>query len=854
MALMAGVRTVRLRCEHLESPLTVHRAQPRLSWALEAVDPGVRGLRQTAWQIIVRSAGEVLWDSGRVESDDTIVPYGGPPLIACQQCTWKVRVWDGKGAASDWSDEAAWEMGLLAAADWKGRWIGAPDSACPAPLFRKRFELSQKPAAARAYICGLGYHELYINGRRVGDHVLDPAQTDYEARALYVAHDVGDLLVEGPNAVGVILGKGFFDQHRVWGGLSYGRPRFIFQLHCDEAVVLASDATWLTTPGPILEDNVYAGETYDARREVPRWSEAQCDERDLKAAVELASPTKSLQPQLFPPIRRVRTLAPVKITRIAPASHIFDMGQNFAGWVRLSLPAQKRGDAVRIRTAEALHADGTLNTASTGVFATGVEQIDTFISAGAGPETYESRFTYHGLRYAEITGLAHEPAPQTATGVVVHTDAARLGSFECSDPVLNRIYEAAIWTLVSNLHGIPTDCPAREKCGWLGDAHIIAELALLNFDLAGFFDKYVGDIQTSWRGDLPGHVAPGKRGSEPDGNLDWGVAVVLIPWYCWLYSGDESFLRDHYPSMKRYLDNARPHIIDGIASKGFGDWCPPGSVEPVRTPPALTTTAWLCHASRVMARVAKLLGHAADAADFAASGEQLAAAFNRAFFDVEGQTYGSQTADAMALELNLAPSGQRSAVAASLARDVMVTHGAHHTTGIFGSRYLFGALARNGHGAAVLAVLRQKTYPSLGDLFARGATTMWECWGEPEIDEKWGARSQNHPMQAALAAWFHKDLAGINPSVERGGFGHVILRPQIIDDAAGRLTWVRASHLSPRGPISSDWERTGPRRAVWRAEVPPNVTASVQLPDRPWRDIGSGKWEFAVELPEPAPM
>lgn len=851
---MAGVRPVRLRCEHLESPLAVHKAQPRLSWALEPADPAARGMRQTAWQIIVRSAGEVLWDSGRVESDEMSVSYGGGALYSRQRCTWKVRVWDGEGAASDWSDAAAWEMGLLAAADWKGRWIGAPDSACPAPLFRKRFELAQRPAVARAYICGLGYHELYINGRRVGDHVLDPAQTDYESRALYVAHDVSDLLVEGPNAIGVMLGKGFFDQHRVWGGLSYGQPRFIFQLHCDGEMVLASDMTWLTTPGPILEDNVYAGETYDARHEVPRWSEVECDEKSWSAAVELASPTKSLQPQLFPPIRRVRTLAPVKITRLSPASHIFDMGQNFAGWVRLSLPSQKRGDVVRVRTAEAVHADGTLDTASTGVFATGVEQIDTFISAGAGPETYEPRFTYHGFRYAEITGLAHEPVPETATGVVVHSDAARIGSFECSDPVLHRIYEAAIWTLVSNLHGIPTDCPAREKCGWLGDAHIIAELALLNFDLATFFDKFVRDIQTSWRGDLPGHVAPGKRGSEPDGNPDWGVAVVLIPWYCWLYGGDESFLRDHYPSMKRFLDNARPHLSDGIASKGFGDWCPPGSVKPVLTPVALTTTAWIGHAARVMALVARRLGRAEDAAVFASLAAELAAAFNRKFFDAAAKTYGSQTADAMALELRLAPPEHRSAVAASLARDVTLAHGAHHTTGIFGSRYLFDALSRNGHGAAALAVLRQTTYPSLGDLFARGATTMWECWGEPELDEKWGARSQNHPMQAALAAWFHQGLAGINPSAERAGFAHVVLRPQIIDDAEGKLTWVRASHLSPRGLITSAWERTGPRRATWRTQLPPNVTASVQLPGQGPREIGSGKWEFQVQLPERAAM
>jgi alpha-L-rhamnosidase len=739
-------------------------------------------------------------------------------------------------------------MPPLRMADWKAKWIASPDASCRSPLLRKSFHLKTRPAAARASICGLGYYELWINGRRVGDHVLDPGQTDYEARALYVDYDVADRLAPGPNAIGVMLGSGFYNQDRVWGGMSYGLPRLIFQLNGgsgdggsagdkgDEPIVI-SDDTWLTTAGPILENNVYAGETYDARREVERWSEPACDESKWAPAVEVPSPTKSLEPQLIPPIRCVRTIEPVKLTKLPTGATIVDLGENFAGWCRLRTSAPA-GTKIRLRSAEALARDGALDPASTGVFATRVEQVDTYVSKG-GQQTWEPRFTYHGFRYVEVTGEP-EVTNETLTGVAVHTDLERIGTFECSDPMLNRIYQTAIRTLLGNVHSIPTDCPAREKCGWLGDAQICAELTLLNFDAASFYDNYLRHIETSWRGELPGDVAPGKRCSDPNGHLDWGLAVVLLPWYVHLYTGDEAILRDHYASMTRFMDRAAKLAKDGIQSRGYGDWCPPGSVEPVLTPPALTTTAWFAHAAKLVSRTAHLLGHRDDAARFETQSRDYAAALNHAFFKPDAKTYGSQCADAMALQLDLCPPEHRAAVAANLNRDVIETHKVHHTTGIFGSRYLHAALADGGYLDSALALLRQTTYPSIGHLFSLGATTFWECWGEPEIDAKWGARSQNHPMQAAFVAWFHHGLGGIRPSPEEPGFRHVILRPHIPRNDA-TLTHVRATHRTPRGRIVSEWRVAG-GKVSWHVELPPDTTATAYAPEP--RAIGSGAHEF----------
>lgn len=834
---MASINPTSLRCEHIDNPLQVHRARPRLSWRLQS-PADAKDVKQTAYRVIAATSPELLaqgipdlWDSNKVISDATLIAYEGKPLASRDRIFWKVAAWLNDEPTETWSEVATFEMGLLVPADWKAKWIESPDASCRSPLFRKRITLDAIPKIARAYLCGLGYSELYINGKKVGDSVLDPAQTDYESRCLYVAHNVAAHLKQGENEIQILLGNGFYTQDRVWGGMSYGRPKFILQMHLDD-VTIVSDKTWLTTSSAIVENNVYAGETYEARKETPA-------DQFWKVVEEVASPTKSLESQLMPPIRAKRTIEPVSTKQLKDVQ-IIDLGENFAGWCKLTLQNAPQ-KPIRIRTAETIHPDGSLDTASTGVFATNVEQIDTYIPKGAASESWEPRFTYHGFRYVEVSNATPSLKLQ---GVAVHTDMEPIGTFESSDETLNRIHATAIRTLLSNSHSIPTDCPAREKCGWLGDAHIAAEFVLCTYDAQHFYDKFLADIESTYHGNTPGDCAPGKRCTTPNGHLDWGLATILIPWHVYLYRGDEAILRDHYATMNRFFTNAMKEAKDNIVSRGYGDWCPPGSVEPVDTPPALSITALFAQAAGCISQIATRLGHKDDATKFAAQKSDLQKAFNQKFFDAKKQTYGSQCADALALEFNLADPANVKAIAQSLNADVMETHKAHHTTGIFGTRYLHAALARNGHGTSALALLRQTTYPSIGHLFSLGATTFWECWGEAELDKKWGARSLNHVMQTAFVAWFYNGLAGINPDPQNPGFKHILFQPQFLADE--KLTQVKATHASPHGTITSQWQARGDA-IHYHCEIPPNTTATLTLPNQPPQNIGSGSYDFNVK-------
>jgi alpha-L-rhamnosidase len=825
------VNVAGLRVEYRANPLGVEAVRPRLGWIVASDD---RGAAQAGYRALVASSeaglskdvGD-LWDSGRVTSDQSVgVEYGGKALGSRTRCFWKVRVWDSKGEPSAWSAVGRWEMGLLAAEDWRAAWIAAD---VPGPLFRRSFTIARPFVAARAYVCGVGCHELYVNGRKVGDHVLDPAQTDYEQRAFYVVHDVTELLRQGGNAAGVMLGNGWFNQDQVWGGMSYGWPRVICQIEVtyadDRTDTFSTDGSWKCAAGPVVRDNLYAGETYDARREIAGWCEAGFDDSGWQGAKVVESPTRRLVHQSMPAIKWVRTLEPVRITQPKPGAYVVDLGQNFAGFGRLTV-REAAGTHVKMRYAEAVGPDGQVDTASTGVFATNCEQVDTFVCKGGGDETWEPRFTYHGFRYVEVTGVTRELSAGDVRGVVVHTAVERAGEFACSDDDVNRLHKMALWTQVSNLHGVPTDCPAREKCGWLGDAHVTAEMTMLNFDMATFWPKYVGDIVTTYRGDLPGDVAPGKRCSGPGGNTDWGAALVMIPWWQYVYYGDERILRERYEVMAKFVRNVHAIAKDGIVEKGYGDWCPPGDVYPITAcPPGLTTTAWFCRCCEVMGRVAEIVGKGEDGKRYRAWRQAAHEALLGKFYDRGKGSFGSQAGDAVALAFGLVPAGDAQRVADDLARDVMDLHHGHASTGIFGSRWLYAALAEHGHADVARTLMHQTTYPSVGHLIGRGATTFWECWGEKELDQKHGARSLNHPMQGALDAWFYQGILGIRPREDGPGFAKFDVRSDYLD----QLEWAKGSYASVRGRIVSEWRHT-PEALRWDVTVPGNTQARLFLP------------------------
>ena len=510
------------------------------------------------------------------------------------------------------------------------------------------------------------------------------------------------------------------------------------------------------------------------------------------------------------------------MTEVRPGVYVYDFGQNIAGWAKLRVHAP-RGTKIILRFAESVFPDGRIDPASTGVFATRLVQTDTYITKGSGEEVWEPRFNYHAFRYAEMTGFPGTPARENLAAVVVHTAVREVGQFECSDALLNRIHRTAVWTEIGNLHGVPTDCPGREKCGWLGDAQVSAEMTIYNFDMARFWRKYVEDIETAQVDGLPAMVAPGKRERER-AVPDWGTAVVQIPWYIYVYYADRRTLEEHYEAMNRWIDHLQGLARDYIVSQGLGDWCPPGSVEPVETPIPLTSTAYFYLDAKIMSKVAQIMGRFDDAARFQALAGKIREAFTRKFFDAATMSYGSQAADSVALRLGLAPANEAE-VAVALARDVTERHHSHFSTGITGSRCLYGALAEYGHGDVALTILRQQTYPSIQYLYSLGATTLWETWGEPELDQKHGPRSRNHAMQGGFDAWFYQGLAGICPDPEQPGFKHTILIPQIPPG----LTNVRAEYNSVYGKIASEW-RVDKDSFHWRVAIPANTRATVHVP------------------------
>jgi alpha-L-rhamnosidase len=721
-----------------------------------------------------------------------------------------------------------------------GKWIGMTEEwrGSAAPLLRRDFPLPQTCASAHLRICGLGYYEAWINGQRVGDHVLDPAQTDYESRCLFATYDVTAHLRLGTNAIGVILGDGFFNQGLIpanygWKGKdgSYGSPclwaELAIVLQDGTRQVLTTDENWKCSTGPVLSSNVYAGERYDARREQSGWDKPEFRDDAWHPVTLVPGPGGSLEEQRMPPIKKIEEIRPVAITQPQPGCHVLDLGQNFAGWARIRVQAPA-GCEIRLRFAEALTADGRVDTASTGVFATKVEQIDTYTCRGQGVETWEPRFTYHGFRYVEVTGWPGTPSPDDITGIVVHTALPPAGSFECSDARLNRLHGMAVWTLRSNIHGIPEDCPARERCGWLGDANANCEYTIYNFQSLAFWEKYLGDIETTraLNGGLPSFIAPGKRCTREPAAPDWIAAFIQVPWYLYVYYGQRRPLERHWEGMRAVLEHFGKKSDKWVLAGGLGDWCDPGGAcAPTYTPEAVTTTMWFWRCAWIMARAAHALGRSEDAARYDAWAVQIRAAFQARFYDRAHHTFGSQTADAMALRLGLVPPGEEADVGNSLEQSIRERHHLHHMVGIVGLRFLFEALTQCGHGDTALALMHQDTPPSFGDLIGRGATTLWEYWGEPEVEKAEGPRSLNHPMMGGFDNWFYHTLAGIRPDWEYPGFTHFFLEPHPIPG----IDWVRAHHDSPHGRIVSHWQ-SDDQGFAWQVVVPPGSTATATLP------------------------
>jgi alpha-L-rhamnosidase len=701
-----------------------------------------------------------------------------------------------------------------------------------APMFRHEFNISDSVVSATMNICGLGYYEASINNQRVGDHVLDPAQTDYEERVFYVSYDTMEYLTTGKNCIGVMLGNGWYNQDRVWGkkGFSYGQPKLICELHITlvngNKIIIGSNGSWKCAPGPVTDNNVYAGECYNANLEHLGWDTINFDDSAWTNAVLASSPGGKMELQEMPPIRKIEDIQPINITLIGEGQYIVDMGQNFSGWARIQVNTDA-GVEIRLRFAETIDIEGNIDTASTGLFATKVEQIDCYITKGTGVEIWEPRFTYHGFRFVEVSGWPGDLSVENIIGVVVHTDLHLAGEFECSDERLNQLHRMVLWTHRSNIHGIPEDCPARERCGWLGDANMIAEFSMWNYQAKIFWEKYLGDIETtrSTNKGIPCNIAPGKRGEKSNANPDWAATLIMLPWYIYVQYGDSKVLNNHWKGMTTLMKYYKKSAKKWIITRGYGDWFDPGHISIcTHTPPSLTSTFWFYRCAIVMKAAAKVLKISSKAEEYTNWAHRIKDSAIHKFFDPESGSFGSQTANSMALEFGIVPKGENSRILKALVTDIKERN-IHLSTGIMGVRFLFEVLTRHNYGDLALALMHQNSYPSFGDLISRGATTLWECWGEKEHDKQHGARSLNHPMMGGYDNWFYNTLAGIRPDPTNPGFKHFFLAPHPISG----LKWTRTYYNCPFGRITSDWS-VSDGVLEWTIEVPQGTTATVSLP------------------------
>lgn len=844
-----------LKCEYAVNPLGLDTTQPRFSWLPESYS---RGQVQSGYQILVARSRDLLdadagdkWDSGKIDSDQSIhVVYGGKTLTSGERCWWKVRLWDKDGEASPYSESASFEMGLLSKSDWQGEWIGMgtaeslpkaesdqtdntedrAEAAPPsfAPLFRKEFEINKEVKRARVYISGLGWHELSVNGRKVGDHVLDPAPTDCSKRVLYVAHDVTEQLQKGENAVGVVVAGGWYTRE---GGLKipgfpHGeQPKLLMQMNLEFAdgtrASVVSDETWKVSRGPIIACDLCAGETYDARLEMPSWDRAGYDDSAWGSAQEVTPPEGKLNCQSLPPIKVIDTITSAKIHQPEPDIYIYDFGQQLSGWAKLRVRGP-RGAVVKLRFSQDVYDSGHLDDRNN-LLIHSAAQTDTYILKGEGEEVWEPRFTLHGFRYVEVTGCPATPTRDSLQARFVRSAVESSGRFTCCNPLLNQIHRNACWTLMSSFQGIPQDAAERdERVGWLGDPGFVAEDYIYNYDTASFWSKWLDDISDSQApsGEVP-VVSPSRYFyMEPA----WHSTYPLFVWYLYQYYGDRRILERHYGGLAKLLAFLGEHARDYIISAGIGDHMEPqpdGSCSPesVHTRAVLTSTAYYHFDACIMAQAAEVLGKTEDAGRYSELAENIKAAFNRELFDESTNQYdtGSQTSNAMALHLGLVPDGREGAVLENLVHDILVNHLGHLSTGIIGTNALEQALPEYGRADIMYAIATQTTFPSWGYQISRGATAVWETW------DRNSHSSRNMKMFCSSEKFFYAHLAGI--SLAAPGFKRITIRPQVVGD----LTYVRASLMTVRGLIKVRWQRSAEAFEL-RVTIPANTTAQVRLP------------------------
>jgi alpha-L-rhamnosidase len=869
----AAIVPAHLRCEYQVSPLAVDAAAPVLSWALRSLDPNARGLRQEGFQVLVASSLELLdadaadiEDSGRVNRNRLRWALRSDgPLQSGQRVWWKVRVWEDAERVSEWSETAWFETGLLQSADWQGEWIegNMPQAETeeefyedrPAPLLRKQFVVAKPVKRARLYVSGLGFHELYLDGQRVGDQIMDPGWTSYEKRVLYSAYDVTAALQAGEHALGILLGNGWYNPlpSKMWNrfnlreALPVGAPRAILQLNIEyedgTKASVFTDETWRTTPSPLLWNDIYLGTRYDARRELPGWAQAGFDDSDWQPVKVAEKELGALEAQTIPPMRVTQTLAVQSVTEPQPGVFILDFGQNFSGRVRIRCEGAA-GTNVQLRYGELLYPDGTLNAMTTvwgqmknrdvpegsPVPRTAWQQ-DTYTLKGSGPEEYAPSFTYHGFRYVEVTGYPGAPRPENFTGEWIHTDLQQAGGFECSNDLFNNIYAMTMKTLLNNVHSVQTDCPHREKFGYGGDIVASSEMALYNFDMAAFYRKVVRDFADAQREnggftETAPYVGIADAGlGDGSGPIGWGTAHPLLLAQLYQWYGDVEIIDEQWQNATRWIalieQSAKEHLLDN----GIGD-----HESLVDKDTAVSGTAFY-YANLLLMGMLNLAEDAeygrqrhhdlgGDYRELVSHYEDLRTevreAFIKRFIAPETGKVGIGTQANQAFALYWFWLGDlRAKVLDYLIKDVEA-HDFHLTTGIFGTKYMLDVLPPE----VAFKVVSQRDFPSWGHMLDEGATTLWEHW---EFSDN--TFSHNHPMFGSVCDWFARKLAGLSLGAQPSTF-------KIAPSPCGDVTWARAWHDAPAGRVEVAWRIEG-GQFLLDLVLPPNTRAVITFPQPP---------------------
>jgi len=833
-----------LRCEYKNNPIGIDVKKPRISWGIRSDE---RNVLQAAYQIQVYTDKEfnsILWDSGKVDSEESIhIEYKGEPLKSRTRYYYRVRVWDQRGRASDWSQVAFWEMGLLDASEWVARWITPrigdnPSDLQACPLMRKDFEVQGRVKCARVYATSLGLYELHLNGKRVGDYFFTPGWTSYNKRLQYQTYDVTEMLKEGQNAIGVILGNGWYRGNLAWEGRKniYGdKLAALIQMHIvyedGREQVIVSDGSWKASTGPILMSEIYHGEIYDARLEKPGWDQPNYDDSDWYGVEELDKPKDIIVAQEGPPVRIVEQIKPVAIFTTPAGETVLDMGQNMAGWVRFAVEGPA-GSKVVLQHAEVLDKEGNFYTENLRK----AKQTIEYILKGEGREVFEPHFTFQGFRYVKLVEYPGQPSLDDFEGMVVYSDMEPTGSFECSNPLINRLQLNIQWSQKGNFIDVPTDCPQRdERLGWTGDAQVFIRTACFNMNVASFFAKWLKDVKADQlsNGGMP-FVIPNVLGEDHHSSAAWGDAAVICPWTVYLCYGDRRILEEQYDSMKAWVEYIR-HQGDNeyLWNTGFhfGDWLGLDAKEGSyvgATAIDYIATAFYAYSTSLLVKAAKVLGKTDDVEEYSKLYENILDAFRKEFVTPTGRlAVPTQTAHVLALMFNLIEEKDRKRTIETLV-DYIKKNKYHLTTGFVGTPYLCHVLSQNGYSDVAYKLLLQTDYPSWLYQVTKGATTIWEHWDGIKPDGSfWSAdmNSFNHYAYGSIGDWLYRVVAGIDTDEERPGYKHIYIKPTIGEG----LTYARAELKSMYGKIKSEWKLQDDAMEISIC-VPHNTVATVILP------------------------